>query len=92
MSRARNGSLSTKLFEPYQHSEKPLILGLIKIVVSGVNARKVKRITEDLCGRAFAQLTVNRLAKTLKAQVEVWNEQPVDQRAGRRHVDQGALS
>ncbi len=76
--RARDGSFSTKLFRRYQRSEKGLVLALMEMVVNGVSTRKVKEITEELCGRAFSKSTVSRLAKDLNEQVEAWNERSLD--------------
>jgi len=76
--RARDGSFSTKLFGRYQRAEKGLVLALMEMVVNGVSTRKVKEITEELCGRAFSKSTVSRLAKRLNEQVEAWNERPLE--------------
>ena len=78
--RARDGSFSTKIFAHYQRSEKALVLGLMEMMVNGVSTRKVKRITEELCGREFSKSTVSRLAKGLDEQVEAWNERPLEGR------------
>ena len=75
--RDREGTFRTELFERYQRSEKALVLALMEMVVNGVSSRKVKRITEELCGRAFSKSTVSELAKGLDAQVEQWNERPL---------------
>jgi transposase-like protein len=80
--RARDGSFSTKVFQRYQRSEKALVLALMEMMVNGVSTRKVKRITEKLCGREFSSSTVSRLAKGLDEQVEAWNERPLE---GRRY-------
>jgi putative transposase len=76
--RDREGSFKTELFERYQRSEKALVLALMEMVVNGVSTRKVSRITEKLCGRAFKRSTVSELAKGLDAQVEAWNERPLE--------------
>jgi len=76
--RARDGSFSTELFERYQRSEKALVLALMEMVVNGVSTRKVKKVTEELCGREFAKSTVSDLSKDLNEQVEAWNERPLD--------------
>lgn len=76
--RARNGTFSTALFDRYQRSEKALVLAIMEMVSGGVSTRKVKKITEKLCGREFAKSTVSDLAKDLNEQVEAWNERPLD--------------
>jgi len=76
--RARDGTFSTALFDRYQRSEKALVLALMEMVVNGVSTRKVKNITEELCGKEFAKSTVSDLSKDLNEQVEAWNERPLD--------------
>lgn len=41
----------TELFERYQRSEKALVSALAETYVQGVSTRKVKAITEELCGQ-----------------------------------------
>ena len=48
--RDRDGRFSTELFERYQHSEHALVSALAEMYVHGVSTRKVKAITEELCG------------------------------------------
>lgn len=76
--RDRSGRFSTELFGRYQRSERALVLALMKMVVNGVSTRKVKRITEELCGHEFKRSTVSELAKGLDAEVEAWNERPLE--------------
>ena len=49
----RDGRFSTELFERYQRSEQALVATLAEMYVQGVSTRKVKAITEELCGHAF---------------------------------------
>ncbi|MFB6368229.1 MAG: IS256 family transposase [Gemmatimonadota bacterium] len=76
--RSRDGTFSTKIFQRYQRSEKALVLALMEMLVNGVSTRKVKRVTEELCGREFSKSTVSRLAKGLNEQVEAWNERSLE--------------
>jgi putative transposase len=46
----RTGRFSTELFERYQRSERALVAALAEMYVQGVSTRKVKAITEELCG------------------------------------------
>ena len=46
----REGRFQTELFEKYQRNEKALVLAVAEMYVQGVSTRKVKRITEELCG------------------------------------------
>ncbi|MER8543925.1 IS256 family transposase [Mesorhizobium sp. M1334] len=67
----RAGRFSTELFERYQRSEKALVSALVEMYVQGVSTRKVKAVTEELCGHAFSASTVSeamvRLDEALKA-------------------------
>ena len=50
----RNGLFSTEIFEKYQRSEKAFLGTLAQMYVQGVSTRKVKRVTEQLCGHSFS--------------------------------------
>ena len=54
--RDREGRFSTQLFERYSRSEKALVGALAEMYVQGVSTRKVKAITEELCGHSFFSL------------------------------------
>jgi len=76
--RDRAGTFQTELFERYQRSEKALVLAMMDMVVQGVSTRRVKKVTETLCGRRFSKSTVSDLAQNLDEQVEAWAERPLD--------------
>ena len=59
------GRFSTELFERYQRSEKALVSALAEMYVQGVSTRKVKAITEELCGHAFSASTISQINKGL---------------------------
>jgi putative transposase len=67
----RAGRFSTELFERYQRSEKALVSALVEMYVQGVSTRKVKAVTEELCGHSFSASTVSaataRLDEALQA-------------------------
>ena len=63
--RDRDGRFSTKLFERYQRSEKALVATLAEMYVQGVSTRKVKKITEELCGHSFSASTISSINKGL---------------------------
>ncbi|ESR27464.1 Mobile element protein [Lutibaculum baratangense AMV1] len=67
----RSGRFSTELFERYQRSERALVATLAEMYVQGVSTRKVKAITEELCGHAFSASAIstinNRLDESLRA-------------------------
>jgi transposase-like protein len=73
----REGTFSTVLFCRYQRSEKALCLSLMEMYLQGVSTRKVKEITEKLCGRTFSSQTVSNLAKELDERVEEWKSRPL---------------
>ncbi len=70
--RTRDGEFSPPLFERYQRQEKALVLTLMEMVVNGVSTRKIRRVTEELCGTEFSKSTVSELAKGLDAAVQQW--------------------
>ena len=59
----REGRFQTALFEKYQRTEKALMLAIAKMYVQGASIRKVKKITEELCGLEISKSQVSRLAK-----------------------------
>ena len=69
MPQDRDGRFSTRLFECYQHSEKALVGALAEMYVQGVSTRKVKAITEELCGHALSASAISEINKTLDAEL-----------------------
>jgi len=63
--RDREGRFSTELFDRYQRSEKALVAALAEMYVQGVSTRKVKAITEELCGHSFSASTISQVNKNL---------------------------
>jgi transposase-like protein len=57
----RQGRFSTEIFERYQRSEKAFVTALAEMYIQGVSTRKVKAVTEELCGHAFSASTVSAL-------------------------------
>jgi transposase-like protein len=57
----RAGRFSTELFERYQRSEKALVAALAEMYVQGVSTRKVKAITEELCGHSFSAASISAI-------------------------------
>jgi putative transposase len=66
----REGRFSTQLFERYQRSEKALFAALAEMYVQGVSTRKVKAITEELCGHSFSASAISSINKRLDTQLE----------------------
>src|SRR3954470_14601422 len=61
----RQGRFRTEVFERYQRSEKALVSALTEMYVQGVSTRKVKEITEELCGHEFSAATISRMTAQL---------------------------
>lgn len=66
----RQGHFSTQIFERYQRSEKALVSALAEMYIQGVSTRKVKTITEELCGHAFSASAISAVNKTLDESLE----------------------
>jgi len=74
----RNSSFSTELFERYQRSEQALINCLQEMVINGVSTRKVKKITERLCGLDFSKSQVSEISKKLDTEIQIWLNRPLE--------------
>jgi putative transposase len=70
----RGGRFSTELFERYQRSEKALVGTLAEMYVQGVSTRKVKAVTEALCGHSFSASSISTVNKKLDAALRVFAE------------------
>ena len=77
----REGTFSTRLFSRYQRNEKALILALMEMYVEGVSTRKVKEITEELCGISFSKSLVSSLAGSLDSELEAWRNRRLEAEA-----------
>ncbi len=71
----RAGRFSTEVFERYQRSERALAAALAEMYVQGVSTRKVKAITEELCGHIFSASSFSAINQRL--------DEPLAQFAGR---------
>jgi putative transposase len=75
----RQGRFSTQLFERYQRSEKALVSALAEMYVQGVSTRKVKTITEELCGHSFSASSISDINKTLDEQLAQFATRRLDE-------------
>jgi putative transposase len=75
----RQGRFSTQLFERYQRSEKALVSALAEMYVQGVSTRKVKAITEELCGHAFSASTISEINKKLDGELAAFASRPLEE-------------
>ena len=73
----RDGRFSTELFERYQRSEQALVARLAEMYVQGVSTRKVKAITEELCGHAFSASAISAINKRLDESLEAFAKRPL---------------
>ena len=77
--RDRDGRFSTELFARYQRSEKALVSALAEMYVQGVSTRKVKAITEELCGHTFSASTISRINASLDGVLSRFAERRLDE-------------
>jgi putative transposase len=76
----REGTFSPRLFARYQRNEKALVLALMEMYIEGVSTRKVKDITEELCGTSFSKSLVSRLAGELDSELQRWRTRPLEEK------------
>jgi putative transposase len=77
----REGTFSTRLFSRYQRNEKALVLALMEMYIEGVSTRKVKEVTEELCGISFSKSLVSSLAGSLDSELEAWRNRTLEAKA-----------
>ena len=77
--RDREGRFSTELFERYPRAEKALVSALAEMYVQGVSTRKVKAITEELCGHTFSASTISRINKSLDGLLQRFAQRRLDE-------------
>jgi transposase-like protein len=75
----RQGRFSTEVFDRYQRSEKALVSTLAEMYIQGVSTRKVKAVTEELCGHAFSASTVSAINRKLDKELGVFSERALEQ-------------
>ena len=75
----RQGRFSTQLFERYQRSEKALVSALAEMYVQGVSTRKVKAITEELCGHSFSASTISEINPKLDEELGEFAHRHLDE-------------
>lgn len=75
----RQGRFRTEVFERYQRSEKALVAALAEMYVQGVSTRKVKEITEELCGHEFSASTISRVTGKLDEELERFSRRPLEE-------------
>ena len=81
VSQDREGTFSTRLFARYQRNEKALVLALMEMYVEGVSTRKVKEVTEELCGTSFSKSLISSLAGSLDSELSAWRKRRLEAKA-----------
>ena len=66
----RQGGFRTEVFARDQRSEKALVAALAEMYVQGVSTRKVKAVTEELCGHEFSASPISRFNEKLDTELE----------------------
>ena len=75
----RDGRFSTSVFESYQRSDKALVAAMVSMYVNGVSTRKVRRITEELCGVGFSAGTISNMVKGLDEELTAFARRPLEE-------------
>src|ERR1043166_1155446 len=75
----RQGHFRTEVFERYQRSEKALVGTLAEMYIQGVSTRKVKAVTEELCGHEFSSATVSRINTSLEEDLAKFAERRLEE-------------
>lgn len=70
----REGGFYPSALEKGLRSERALVTTLAEMYVQGVSTRKVKAITEELCGIEVSAMQVSRAAAQLDAVLQEWRE------------------
>src|ERR1700682_3258570 len=75
----RSGEFLAQLFERYQRSERALVAALAEMYVQGVSTRKVKAITEELCGHSFSASSISAINQRLDQSLAQFAARPLSQ-------------
>jgi transposase-like protein len=73
----REGGFYPQALEKGLRSERALTLALAEMYVQGVSTRKVKAITEQLCGTSVSSTMVSQAAAQMDAELAKWRERPL---------------
>ena len=73
----REGGFYPSALEKGLRSERALVTTLAEMYVQGVSTRKVKAITEELCGIEISAMQVSRAAAQLDEVLQEWRERPL---------------
>ena len=73
----REGGFYPSALEKGMRSERALVATLAEMYVQGVSTRKVKAITEELCGVEISTMQVSRATAQLDEVLQEWRERPL---------------
>ena len=73
----REGGFYPQALEKGLRSERALTLALAEMYVQGVSTRKVKAITEQLCGTTVSSAMVSQAAAQMDEELAKWRERPL---------------
>ncbi|MFN2304663.1 MAG: transposase [Anaerolineales bacterium] len=73
----REGSFYPSAQEKGMRSERALLIAVAETYVQGVSTRRVKAITEELCGVEISAMQVSRAAQQLDEVLQQWRERPL---------------
>jgi len=73
----REGGFYPSALEKGLRSERALVTTLAEMYVQGVSTRKVKAITEELCGVEISAMQVSRATAQLDEVLQEWRERPL---------------
>lgn len=73
----REGGFYPEALEKGLRSERALVLALAEMYVQGVSTRKVKAVTEKLCGVSLSSTQVSHAAALLDGELERWRNRPL---------------
>ena len=75
--KTRNIPFYPKCLDKGTRSERALRLAIAEMYVNGVSTRRVKRITEELCGLEISSTQVSRVSKLLDEELEKFRSRPL---------------
>ncbi len=73
----REGGFYPSALEKGLRSERALVITLAEMYVQGVSTRRVKTITEQLCGVEISAMQVSRATAQLDEILQEWRERPL---------------
>jgi putative transposase len=73
----QEGGFYPSALEKGMRSERALLIALAEMYVQGVSTRRVKAITEELCGVEISAVQVSRAAQQLDEVLQEWRERPL---------------